>query len=222
MILRFDPGTQLLTEGRQIEQKMLGLFKDRHRAIHLRARVNQINRIELVTAGIALVATGILGATDWARPLNIAVGQSAARGRRKRPEGFLAQNIPLVVERLKEILGDTVVILGRRAREGIVAQAQIVQVVTNHLVVAVGDVAGGDALFIGSEGNRRTVFIRAADHQHVVATQTMEAGKNIGWHTEPGHMADMTRAVSVGPRHSHEDMLGHWNLSLRHVLDCRF
>ena len=77
---------------------MLGFYKLWGFPIDFRDRVNEIRRVELVAAVVALVAAGTISAADGAGALNIAVGQRAAGGGRNGPHGGFLQHVAVVVQ----------------------------------------------------------------------------------------------------------------------------
>ena len=60
---------------------MDGLHEVRGLTVDARVRVDELGRVHLVAAVVALVAARALGATDRTRAFDVAVGQSAASGR---------------------------------------------------------------------------------------------------------------------------------------------
>src|SRR5256885_16100338 len=94
-----DPACQWLRERRKVEIEMLGLFEDRRRSIDLRTGVDQLIRIELVPAVLALIATRILVPADRAGSLDVAVRKRSTGGRLERPHRRLLDQIALVVKR---------------------------------------------------------------------------------------------------------------------------
>jgi len=66
-------------------------------------------------------------------------------------------------------------------------------------VIAVHDLAWGNAFLLSAYGNRGTMGIRAGNHQHVVATQTMIAGKDVGGEVCAGYVTNVHIAVAIRP-----------------------
>ena len=71
----------------------------------------------------------------------------------------------------------------------------------------VGELAWGHALAVGGDHDRRAVFVGPADHEDVVALQTVIAGKDVRWHARPGDVAEVARPAGVGPGDGNEDLL---------------
>ena len=105
-LLALDPLRQLLLEGRQVEEEVLGLLEHGWRAVDPRPRVDQIGRIELVAAVVALVAPRTFEAADRARALDVAVGQRMAGRGGERAERLALDDEALLVQRPEDILGD--------------------------------------------------------------------------------------------------------------------
>jgi len=76
---RLDPGPQPVGELRQIEKEVLRLTKRRCRAVDDRARVDEVGRIELVAAVVALVAAGLGVAANRTCAFDVPVGQRVSR-----------------------------------------------------------------------------------------------------------------------------------------------
>jgi hypothetical protein len=49
------------------------------------------------------------------------------------------------------------------------------------------------------------VLVAPRDHEHLVAAQSVEAGKDVGWHVDAGQVANVQRAVGVGPGQADEN-----------------
>src|SRR5205807_4071777 len=93
-----DPVPELLREGRQLEEELLGLSKDRNLAVDPRARLDQVDRVELVPAVVALVAAGLRVAADRAGALDVAVGEGPAGRGRDRAQLTPLHDVPLLVK----------------------------------------------------------------------------------------------------------------------------
>ena len=82
-------------------------------------------------------------------------------------------------------------IVGRRPCEQVVRQPELAQVGPDDLVVAVGELTRRDPLLIGGDHDRRSVLVRSADHQDVVAAQPVIPGEDVRGDAEPGDVADV-------------------------------
>ena len=112
-------------ERRQVEEEVFGFLEARGFAVDLGYGVEQLVRVEFVAAGVALVATGSVGAADRAGAFDVAVRQGASGG---RGDGdFLGALVDVAVfEALfEQFLHDLFVVAGGGAGEQIVAQAEI-------------------------------------------------------------------------------------------------
>ena len=158
---------------------MLRLAELGRRAVDDRARVDQVDGVELVAAVVALVAARLGVAADRARSLDVAVGQRAAGRGGERAERRLLDEVAVLVKRAEEVLGDAVVVPRRRAREAVVRDAEISQVLADERVVAVGGLTRRDAAPVGGHHHRRPVLVGPADHQHVVALQPVIAREDV-------------------------------------------
>ena len=93
--LVFNPVKQLLVEGAQFQEEMLGLFEHRSRAAYTAARLNQFIGIERFAAGIALVAAGALAFTKRTGPFHVAVGQETLAFRAVRLQNGIGIKVTL-------------------------------------------------------------------------------------------------------------------------------
>ncbi len=177
------------------------------RAVHDRARVDQVDGVELVAAVVALVAARLAVAANRAGPLDVAVGQRAAGRRCDRPECRLLDQEALLVQRAEHVLDDGVVVARRRPREAVVRHAQTDVVVEDERVVAVGELARGHAFAVGRHHHRRPVLVGPADHEDVVALEAVIAREDVRRHAGPRDVAEMAWAASVWPRDRDEDLL---------------
>ena len=119
-----DPARELVLERGEIEEEVLRLAKDRRRPVDSRARLDQVDRIELVAAVVALVAACVREAADRARALDVPIGERVARGCGERAESLLLDDVAVRVERAEEILSDAVVVSRRRACEQVVREPE--------------------------------------------------------------------------------------------------
>ena len=93
--------------------------------------------------------------------------------------------------------------------ERIVAQAEVTEIVTNYLIVAIGHLTGSQPRFIGGDRNGCAMLISSRDHQDMVPFEPVVACKDIGGHSKASYMANMTWAVGVGPGNGDENMFWH-------------
>jgi hypothetical protein len=181
-------------------------FRAEAKAVDLRSRVDQLLGVELVAAAVALVAAGAVVAADRAGALDVAVGQRATGRRGDGAERLARHDVTVVVEPGEELLHDRVVVARGGAGEQVVGQAEPVQILDDHPVVAVDQLARRRALRVGLHLHGRAVLVGARDHEHVVAGHAHVAAEHVGRHSEAGHMTDMAGAVGVGPGHRRENV----------------
>ena len=193
-------------ERRQVEEVVFGLLKARGFAVDLGNRVDELVRIELIAAGVALVAARAFGMADRALALNVAVGQGTAGG---GADGHLLGalvDVAVLQALLEHLLHHVLVIAGGGAGEQVVAQAEVAQVLGDHTVVAVGQLLGRETFLLRLNENRGTVLIGAGDHEHIIAFHALVTRVNVGGHTKSCDMTNMTGAVSIRPSNIHQNM----------------
>ena len=143
---------------------------------------------------------GVVSA-DRAGALDVAVRQGAPGGRADRAHGGLRHHVAVAVQRQEQLLHHLVVGVRGGAGEQVVGQPEALQVLHDHPVVLVGELPRGQPLGVGLHLDRGAVLVGAADHQHLVADHPAVPGEDVGGHTETGDVADVPRAVGVGPGH---------------------
>ncbi len=181
---------------------MFGFDELRLLPVDARHRIDQVGRIELVAAVVALVAARAVVTADRAGALDVAVGQRAAGGRADRAGGGLRHDVAVAVQRQEDLLNDLVVVARSGAGEQVVGQAEALQVLGDHPVVLVRELAGGQALLLGLHRDRGAVLVGAGHHEHLIARHSLVAREDVRGHTEAGYVADVPRAVRIGPGHS--------------------
>ena len=185
---------------------MLRHLEHRRRPVDLRARIDQIGRIELVSAVVALVAACVLETADRAGAFDVPVRQRVTGRCRERPESLALDDEALVVQRPEEILGDAVVVPRRRPREEVVREAEVSEVFADELAEPIGGLTRRLARGVGGDHDRRAVLVRTADHENVVPAKSVIAGERIGRDAEARDMADMSEAARIRPGHCHENL----------------
>ena len=163
-------------------------------------------RVELVAAVVALVAARAVVPADRAGALDVAVGQRPPGGRGDGAERGLREDVAVVVQAGEHLLRHRVVVAGRGPGEQVVGHVQAEQVLGDHPVVAVGQLARRDALLVGLHLDRRAVLVGPADHQHLVARHPLVPGEHVARQAEAGDVADVAGAVGVGPGRRGKDV----------------
>ena len=194
-----QPSGQGIGQGGQVEEVVDGLHEVRGLTVDARVRVDELGRVHLVAAVVALVAARPLGTTDRAGALNVAVGQSAASGRGDGGSRDLLDHVAVVTHGGEHVLDDAVVVAGGRAGEQVIGQAEGHEVLDDEAVVLIREFASAHARAVGGHQDRRAVLVGAGHHEHVVPGHSHVPGENVGGDTESRYVANMTGAVGVGP-----------------------
>ena len=184
---------------------MLGLDELRHLAVDLAPRVDQVGGVELVAAVVALVAAGLGVAADGARAFDVAVRERPAGRRRDRALRRPLDHVAVAVHGAEHLLHDRVVVDGRGAGEQVVGQPEGVQVLHDHPVVRVRELARSDAGLVGGDQDRGAVLVGARHHEDVVPDHPHVAAEHVGGHAETGHVADVAWTVGVRPGDGGQD-----------------
>ena len=193
-------------ERRQVEEEVFGFLKTRGFAVDLGNGVEKLVWVEFVAAGVALVAAGAVCTADRAGAFDVTIRQGAASGR--RDGDLLGALVDVAVGKtlLEQFLHHLLVVAGGSAREQVIAQAKIAQILGDHTVVTVGELLCADTFLVGFHQNRGAVLVGARHHQHVIALHALVARVHVGGHAEAGDVTDMTGAVSIRPSNIHQNM----------------
>ena len=194
-----EPGLERIGQRGQVEEEVLRLDELRHLAVDPRPGIDQVGRVELVAAVVALVAARARVVADRAGALDVAVGQGATRRRADRAVRRLLDEVAVVVHTGEQLLHDGGVVAGRRTRVEVVGDAEGDEVLGDDPVVLVGELLRRHAGLVGRDQDRGPVLVGARHHQHVVARHPHVAAEHVGGHTETGHVADVARAVGIRP-----------------------
>src|SRR5919108_2042234 len=127
---------------------MRGFSELGRRAVDDRTRLDQVGRIELVAAVVALVPARLGIAADRTRSLDVPVRQRVAGRGGKRAERRLLDETAVVVQRAEDVTCDVRMVSRRRPREAVIADAEIAEVLANQLVVSLGNLTRRDAFAI--------------------------------------------------------------------------
>src|SRR6202521_3052380 len=111
---------------------MLGFAKLHRRIAASLVRLDQVDRIELVAAVVALVAARFAVTADWARALDVAIGQGTAGGRIESSHLLLFDQVALLIKGQEQLLRGAVVIRGRGSREHVVGHAETAKVLDDQ------------------------------------------------------------------------------------------
>ena len=172
------------------------------------ARVLQLFRRERGAAVLALVAVGVLVATDGARPTDEAIGEEEAGfGVVELLLGALGEDAG-VVERAEEVLARGVV--RGRGRPAVIVERhpEAAEGFFDLRVVAVHDLLRLDAFLAGAEHDRDAVLVGAADVEDVAALEALVAAEEVGGEVGAGEVAEVERPVGVGERGGDEEAAG--------------
>ena len=184
---------------------MLRLPEDGRRAVDLGPRVDQVDRVELVPAVVALVAACVVKAADRARALDVPIGKGVSRRGGECPERLALEHEALLVQRSEQILRDAIVVPRGRPREEVVREPEREKVLPNERVETVRRFTRRLARRVGRDHDGRAVLVRPADHEDVVSAQSVIAGEGVGRDAEARHMADVSETARVRPCDRNQD-----------------
>ena len=188
---------------------MLCLTKLDRRITAALVRIDEVGRVELVAAVVALVAARIRESANRTLAFDVSIGKRASGLRIERPHLRLLHQVALLIELQEESLRDAVVVARGGAREDVVGHAEAAQVLDDDRAVLIHERLRRDALLVRLVRDRRAVLVGAARHQHARSAQALKARQHICRHGESGQVADVSRAVRVRPGRSHENSSRH-------------
>ena len=163
---------QIPVLGRTLDESVAGVV--------LVGRVDKFVRRERGTALLALVAVGTLCAAAWTGTHDVAVGEELARHLvAVLLFGYLLQ-FALVVKSAEEVAGELMVYVAGGAAVYVERDAELLEGVLYHLVVAVHHFLYGDTLLTGTYGDGHAMLVRATDEDHLALLQTEVAHVDVG------------------------------------------
>ena len=181
------------------------------------AYADEILRVELAAAAVALIAARGLGPAMRARPGNVAVGEEALIDDRvgHRHRGLV--DVALVEEPVEDLMRRGRVVGRPCVGEEVPRNAEPPPGVLELGLITLDDFARRLALLVGPHGDRGTVPVAPGHHEDVVALQPVVAREDVGGEIGACDVAKMQRAIGVGPGDGDEDAFGHrdlWSMRL--------
>ena len=198
---------QSVGERGQVEEEVLRLAELGGRPVDPRTRVHEVGRVELVPAVVALVTARRLVAADRTGAFDVPVGQRVSGGGRERPERRPLDDEAVVVERAEQVLDDAVVVPRRRAREAVVRDPEIAEIVADARAVLVRGLTRRAPFLVRRDHHRRPMLVRPGHHEDVVAPQAVVAREDVRGYREPRHMPDVARRARIRPGRRDQDLL---------------
>ena len=193
----------------QRQVPVLGLLQHGCRTTDGRLRVNQLRGAQVTSALLALVAVGSLVVAVGALARHIAVGQKLLGLLVIQLCRRLFHQFALVVELAEPLGGKLMMRLRSGAAVDVERDAELLERVLNHFMIAVHHVLRRDALLAGTHGDGHAVLVRATNKQHLALLQPQIAHINVGRHVDASQVTDVYAAVSVwqGRRHRYTFIL---------------
>ena len=184
------------------------------------AGVDELLGREGAAALLALVAVGAGGVAVGALADDVAVGEELVGLLVVELLALELHELVVVVELAEEVAGHLAVCGGGGAAVDVERDAEVAERLADDLVVAVHDILGRAALFLGADGDGHAVLVAAADEEHVLALQAQVADVDVGGYVDAGQMADVDGAVGVGQGARHESSLEFLFFHIVFVVSC--
>ena len=198
----------------QIQIEMLRVAELRNAPIRLRSRVQDLFRLQQITALVALIPAGVLIAANITGPFNISV----------RKELSLRNRIPLLFrrpvqiavfpKRQKNVLRNLKVILRMRTGKKVIRNPDIHQHIQKTLMETLVNLRRRRPLVLSANRNRRPMRVGPGQNNRIIAHQAMRPAENIRRQVRPGQIPNMNISVSVRPGRRHQNRLFFHNLKL--------
>ena len=199
VVLLFNPFDKLLLERAEPEEVVLRPPNLGRRSAHPTLQVNKVGGVQGLAAGVALVAPGPGAIAVRTRPLDIAVGEVAAAALAVGQHHLALVDIVLRQQLQEDVLHHLPVVHRPRGCEQVEGDAHPVPAVEKEGLVTVDDYLRGNVLLLGPEGDRRPMLVAPRHHQHLVPLGAMVPGEDVGGKVGAGQVAQVQRAVGVGP-----------------------
>ena len=166
---------------------------DGSRTVKSALGIDQIARIEQLSAVLALVAPGLLVAAVGTGPQYVPVGKKHVRRFTVELVGRVLGDVSVGVELQQDVLRDLRLPFGRGSAEAVERDVEpLVHPVVN-LVVPIAQFAGRNALLPRACFGGGAVLIGAADVERLIATHPAEPREDIGRQ----HLDDRTQVGNV-------------------------
>src|SRR5207248_4802924 len=146
VLVVLDPRGELGAERGQVEEEMLCLTKLDRRITAALVRIDEVGRVELVAAVVALVAARIRESANRTLAFDVSIGKRASGLRIERPHLRLLHQVALLIELQEESLRDAVVVARGGAREDVVGHAETAEVLDDDRAVLIYERLRRDAL----------------------------------------------------------------------------
>ena len=205
----FTHSSKRLLESRQAQEEVLRLPEFGSVAAQGAAGFQQVEGVQGAPAGVALVAARAGVGAVGAGTLNVAVGKKPGAYGAIGQQRSVRVDVSLVQQRLENVVGYCLVILRVCVSEKVKGYAQLFPRIQEQRVIAVDHLGRSYAFLVGPDGNGRAVGVAARYHQHAVALEPVIAGENVGGQVAPGDVAEVQRAIGVGPGDGDENALRH-------------
>ena len=186
---------------------VLRLLQHGRRTRDGRFRIDELGRREVTTAFLALVAIGTLVMTVRALARHIAVGQELLRLLVVELCSRFLRQLPLIIEFAEPFGGKLMMRLRCCPAVYIERDAEFLEALLDHLMVAVHHILRGDTLLTGTNRDGHTMLIRTTDKQHLALLQSQVAHIDICRHIYTGQVTDMNTTIGVGQCRRHRRSL---------------
>ena len=208
LAFRQPVGQRLLKRG-QLQEVVFRAAQLRRRARRPRARLDQLHRVQLPTAGVALIAPRARVAAVRAGPLDVAIGQKAPR------LGVVEQllrrlvEMPVLQQLEKQLVRHLAVVLGHRRCERVERDAHPLPGIEDRLVKLRHHLLRAAPLLIGPHRDRRPVRVRARHHRHPIAANPVIPREDVRRQIRAAQLPVVNRPIRIGPGDADENAVGH-------------
>ena len=160
-------------------------------------RVDEFGRREVASALLALVAVCPFVMAIGTLAGDVAVGEELLCLLVIILLGGFFHQFAVVVEFAEEVGCKLMVCLACGAAVNVERDAELLERVFDHLVIAVNHILRCDALFAGTHCHGHSMLVRAADEYHFLFLQSEIAHVDVGRHIHASQVSDVHSAVGV-------------------------
>lgn len=189
----FIPFLQL----RQVEEEMPRFFLNRREPIELAARIDQLDRVEQLLASITLITTGIVVSAIRAGTFDKAIGKEALVLVTPQLHHGVLDRVLVGVGLQENVLADRRLPFGCGPSKVIKVDPKPLVGLNMECVVLVAEFPRRHALLQRLGFRRRPVFVRSANIERVVSSQTTVSGKHVGRKHGSNNVPQMRNVVDI-------------------------
>ena len=208
-----NPLAQRLAETAQLQEIVLGLAQLRRRPRLPRTRIDQLDRVQLRPARIALIPPRVRIMAARALPVHVPIRQEPPRLRVVEQVLRPREQVPVLLQGVEQPVHHLPVVVRHRCRERVERDPHPLPRPQDVRVEMIDDLPRRLPLVVGPHRDRRAVRIGAGNHGHAVAADAVVAREDVRRQVRAAQLPVVDRPVRVGPGHADENVVAHGRCS---------